>query len=388
MDKNAPKHMTKKKEVKKDALMKQPKASPDVVLKADSFGRSEGVSFYGGMSGPDSWEDLIDKFKDLSGWDEETGGTLPGPHENTGSAHAASASQEEAYGSEAGVIAASAKNAEASSATASSVTEFPDAEEYIDDVLEADLDYNPDDVDIPCDAARTAILNATRSSAEINFRREMKTLSLASIYGAARGTLAKYRTALTKLGQEIESGIVAGEHEYLQGKIAEAQVKANIVSPKLSARATVISSVISDRMRGRTTNAQLATEVSDSNAKLVTGVSERNAALGTGVSERNAVLGTGVSETNAKLKTGVSERNAELVTRVSEKNATLATEVSIANANNVARITDSLNSFYASLYSSESRLLQTGIGSLLGSIANQCGVPGISWIEARYDPFA
>jgi len=28
-------------------------------------------------------------------------------------------------------------------------------------------------------------------------------------------------------------------------------------------------------------------------------------------------------------------------------------------------------------------VLQSGIGSLLGSIANQCGAPGISWIEAK-----
>jgi len=381
---------------KKDSLMKIPPVLKDVVLGGTSASSR-------GMGGPDDWEDLIAVFKELTGItdpdpnppnfpaiktitpgvtiSEDSGGGRPAAHTATGKAVACEAAPDSATPSSASASSATATPASPSAASASAVTEFPDAATYIDDVLEADLDYNPSDVDIPSAAARTAILNATRSMAEINFRREMRSLSLASIYGAARGTLAKYRTALTKLGQAIESGIVAGEHEYLQAKIAEAQVKANIVSPKLSARATVISSVISDRMRGRATNAQLATEISDSNAKLTTGVSERNAALGTGVSERNAQLGTGVSETNAKLATDVSGRNAELATRVSERNASLCTDASIANANNMAKITDSLNNFYASLYSSEKRVLQSGLGSLLGSIANQCGRPGMSWIE-------
>ena len=381
---------------KKDSLMKIPPVLKDVVLGGTSASSR-------GMGGPDEWEELITVFKELTGItnpdpnpkafpaikiitpgvtiSEDSGGGRPAAHTATGKAVACEAATDSASASSASARSATASSASASAASAAAVTEFPDAATYIDDVLEADLDYNPSDVDIPSAAARTAILNATRSMAEINFRREMRSLSLASIYGAARGTLAKYRTALTKLGQAIESGIVAGEHEYLQAKIAEAQVKANIVSPKLSARATVISSVISDRMRGRATNAQLATEISDSNAKLTTGVSERNAALGTGVSERNAQLGTGVSETNAKLATDVSGRNAELATRVSERNASLCTDASIANANNMAKITDSLNNFYASLYSSEKRVLQSGLGSLLGSIANQCGRPGMSWIE-------
>jgi len=370
----------KEKPIKKDALIKRLLKSS--VPLGHKF-RSDGVAYANGMNGPDDYTDLISVFQELSGYDSETEGIAPDPHTSTGSASATDAAVEEAEVEEAAASVAGASSASATPSAASAVTEFPDAETYIDDVLEADLDYNPSDVDIPCADARTAILNATRSIAEINFRRKMRVLAMASIYGASRGTIAKYTDALENLGKEIESGIVAGEHEYLQGKIAEAQVKANIVNPKLSARATVISSVISDRMRGRTTNAQLATGVSERNADLTTRVSEHNAQLATGVSERNAQLRTGISETNAKLITGVSERNAELTTRVSERNASLHTEASIANANNVAKITDSLNGFYASLYSSEKRVLQSGLGSLLGSIANQCGIPGISWIESR-----
>ena len=367
--------MPKKSKTKKDAIMKVPKLT-DVAL-GGAF-RSDGVAYGNGMGGPDEWTELITKFEELSGYDE-SGGAAPDPSTGTGNATASSASPASATAKKASASTASAQNAAASSASASQVTEFPVAETYLD-LLGEDSEYTPDDVNIPCDAVRTSILNATRSIAEINFRRAIRSLGMASIYGATRGTIAKYFDALTKLGRDIESGIVAGEHEFLQGKIAEAQVKANIVGGKLGPRATVIASVVSDRMRGRTANAQLSTGVSERNASLDTGISETNAKLGTGTSERNASLGTGVSETNAKLETGVSERNAQLITAVSETNAKLCTEVSIVNANNVARITVSLNNFYASIYSSEKRVLQSGLGSLLGSIANQCGEPGIAWI--------
>ena len=222
-----------------------------------------------------------------------------------------------------GITTAGAATKSTAAATVIGENRFPDADEYIA-IMEEDLGYSPDDVNIPADAARTAILNATRSIAEINFRRKVRQLTTASIYGASQGQIAKYFDALTKLGRDIESGITAAEHEYLAAKIAEAQVKANIVSPKLSSRATVISSVISDRMRGRITNAQ----------------------SGTGVSERNAILGT---------------------------------EVSIANATNDTRINISYNNFLASIFSAQVTD-DRGLASILAAGASQMGKPGIAWI--------
>jgi len=191
-------------------------------------------------------------------------------------------------------------------------------------VLEADLDYGPDDVDIPADAARTAILNATRSLAEYNFRRAEQALSLASIYGASRGTIAKYMELLTKLGKDIESGIVAGEHEYLQAKISEAQVKANIVGAKLSPRASLMSSVISDRVKAFISNSDHIQE------KYV-------------------------------------------------RNANSETQVSMSNADNAAKIRMSYNSFLASVFGSQTSE-KSGLASILASSISQMGEPGISWV--------
>jgi len=191
-------------------------------------------------------------------------------------------------------------------------------------VLEADLGYAPDDVDIPCAAARTAILNATRSLAEYNFRRAEDALGVASIYGASTGQIAKYIELLTKLGKDIEAGIVAGEHEYLQGKIAEAQVKANIVSGKLSPRASLMSSIISDRMKAFVSN---------------------------------------------------SEHIQEKYVR----NANVTTQVSMSNADNAAKIRASYNSFLASIYGSQTSE-NRGLASILSSALSQMGEPGISWV--------
>ena len=376
-----------------------------------------------GMSGPDDWRDLIAEFERLTAFCSQDGGgggpfdpvlwspnpnaplstgkkattkksikelgdcgedaTAPSPVTTVGFAVASAAAPDSAQASSASASSSGGASASASSASPSSIpsSEYPVAEDYISDVLEDGLDFTPDDVNIPCEAARTAILNATRSIAEFNFRRASRELAMASIYGTTRARVAKYGDLLDKLGKEIETGVVAGEHEFLQGKIAEAQVKANLTSPRLSARATVIASIVSDRMRGRIIDAQLATGVSEKNAQLATSVSEKNATLQSSAQENNARLSTGVNEKNAQLATGISQVNAQLTTEVSKVNAQLETEVSVVNANNITRVTVSLNNFWASLYSSAMRVRQYGVGSLLGAIANQCGTPGISWIE-------
>ena len=202
---------------------------------------------------------------------------------------------------------------------------IPDVEENLALLGDEDNDYTPDDVDIPCDAARTAILNATRSIAEINFRRAVKQLSMASIYGATRGTIAKYFDALTKLSRDIESGIVAGEHEFLQGKIAEAQVKSNIVSGKLGPRATVIASIVGDRTRSFITNA------------------------------------TNQQDTLAR-------------------NAAMCTQVAMGNADNDQRILASYNNFLATLAQIDGQH-DRAVGSIIAACVSQTGAPGISWIE-------
>jgi len=190
--------------------------------------------------------------------------------------------------------------------------------------LETDLGYAPDDVDIPADASRTSILNATRSLAEYNFRRATKALALSSIYGASRGIIAKYMELLTKLGKDIEAGIVAGEHEYLQAKIAEAQVKANIVSGKLGPRASVMNAVMGERMKAFISNSDHLQE------KYV-------------------------------------------------RNAASETQVSMSDADNAAKIRASYNSFLASVYGSQTSE-NRGLASILSSALSQMGEPGISWV--------
>lgn len=190
--------------------------------------------------------------------------------------------------------------------------------------LEDGLDYTPDDVDIPADAARTSILNATRSLAEYNFRRAEQALSLASIYGASRGTIAKYIELITKLGKDIEAGIVAGEHEYLQGKIAGEQIKANLVSGTTPSRASVMNAVMVERMKAHVSNSEHIQE------KYV----------------RNA--------------------NAE-------------TQVSMSDADNASKIRTSYNSFLASVFGSETSA-NRGLASILSSAISQMGEPGISWV--------
>ena len=202
---------------------------------------------------------------------------------------------------------------------------FPDVEESLALLADSDDDYTPSDVDIPCDAARTAILNATRSIAEINFRRTMKSLSLASIYGATRGTIAKYFDALTKLRKDIESGIVAGEHEFLQGKISEAQVKANLVGGKLGPRATVIASVTGDRVRAFITNA------------------------------------TNEQDTLAK-------------------NGTLVTQAAISSASDTERIRASYNNFLATAAQIEGQH-DRAVGSIIAACVSQTGAPGLSYVS-------
>jgi len=202
---------------------------------------------------------------------------------------------------------------------------LPDAEEQLALLGDEEDDYKPSDVDIPCDEARTAILNATRSIAEIIFRRKMRILAMASIYGASRGTIAKYADALENLGKDIESGIVAGEHEYLQGKIAEAQVKANIVSGKLGPRASVLSAVISETMRAHVTNAN------------------------------------NTQDTLAR-------------------NGTLCTEAAIATANNTEQIRASYNNFLATLAQIDGQH-DRAVGSIIAAAVSQMGAPGLSYVE-------
>jgi len=203
--------------------------------------------------------------------------------------------------------------------------DIPDVEEALELLADSDDDYTPSDVDIPCDAARTAILNATRSIAEINFRRAMKSLSLASIYGATRGTIAKYFDALTKLGKDIESGIVAGEHEFLQGKISEAQVKANLVGGKLGPRATVIASITGDRVRAFITNA------------------------------------TNEQDTLAK-------------------NGTLVTQAAISSASDTERIRASYNNFLATAAQIDGQH-DRAVGSIIAACVSQTGAPGLSYVS-------
>lgn len=201
---------------------------------------------------------------------------------------------------------------------------FLDPATVISDILEASLGYDPDDVNVGADAARTAILNATRSMAEINFRRRTRELARASIYGATRGTLAQYSEMLDQLGKDIESGTVAGEHEYVQAKIAEAQVKANIVGGKLPSRAGIITGVNGDNMRARISNS---------------------------VHEQEKYV----------------------------RNAAMTTEVSISNADNAAKIRMSYNNFLASVYGTQVAG-PGGLGSILASAVSQMGEPGISWV--------
>lgn len=204
-----------------------------------------------------------------------------------------------------------------------SVSEYPDVDEYLAKL--DDADFTADDVDVPVDAARTAILNATRSIAEISFRRAVEQLARASIFGASRGQIAKYYDLLEKFNKDVESGIVAGEHEWLQGKIAEQQIKANVATGKAPSQASVIGAVVNARMRGR---------ISD------------------------------------------SDHTQERCVR----NAILTTQVSMNNADNDARIKCCFNSYLASVYSADiSR--DRGIGSILAAAISQMGEPGISWVD-------
>jgi len=289
-----------KKPTKKDAIVKVPKTLGEVSLQDSQWSGGIGLASSKGI-GHAAYSDLADI---LTKWEAEAAtpsSTAPTPNQNEPTATATQIT-------EVGSV--------ADSDLPVSATEF--------DVLEDGLGYDPDDVDIPADAARTAILNATRSLAEFNFRRASKSLAIASIYGASRGLIAKYMELLTKLGKDVESGIVAGEHEYVQAKIAEAQVKANIVGAKLSPRATVMSSVISDRMKAFVSNSDHLQE------KYV-------------------------------------------------RNANASTQVSISDADNAAKIRTSYNSFLASIYGSQTSE-NRGLASILSSALSQMGEPGISWV--------
>jgi len=71
--------------------------------------------------------------------------------------------------------------------------------------------------------------------------------------------------------------------------------------------------------------------------------------------------------------------NAQSGTGVSERNAILGTEVSIANATNDTRINISYNNFLASIFSAQVTD-DRGLASILAAGASQMGKPGIAWI--------
>jgi len=294
--------MTKKKTTKEEkfALVKNMYGNANPILGNTSWTAADGVAYSKGIaSGVTTLADI------LTLWSAQATtpvGTLPTP--NTGEPEATVE-----------LIASTGAIPAASYLVPATV---------ISTILEASLGYDPDDVDVNADGARTAILNATRSMAEINFRRASRDLAFASIYGASRGTVAKYGALLDQMGKEIESGIVAGEHEYVQAKIAEAQVKANIVGGKLPARATVITGVNGDNMRGR---------ISD------------------------------------------SDHTQEKYVR----NAAMTTEVSISNSDQASKIRMSYNNFLASVYGTQVQG-PGGLGSILASAVSQMGEPGISWV--------
>ena len=300
---------------KKDALMKAPrkKVIADVVLKATSVQQE-------GMTGYENITEAIEAYTGSAVVAPTHGYSVVNPMGDDG--------KEIVLGDGSGLPFDNTPESAAVIITGQGEVasgDIQDIQEALDFLGEDDDDYTPDDVNIPCDAARTAILNASRAIAEINFRRLVRQMALASIYGGSSGTIAKYRAALAKLGQEIESGIVAGEHEFLQGKVAEAQVKASLVSNKLGPRATVIASVIGDRTRAYITNA------------------------------------TNQQDTLAR-------------------NATLETNAAISSASDTERIRASYNNYLATLAQIDGQF-NRGVGAIIAACVSQTGTPGISYVS-------